>query len=102
MTTENSREQANVPPVVPSGIIPAPQAPKPRSVHLYELRICASLLLMLLIILLGIVAFLSVRPGWEQLPALWPFLFPLALPLIGLLVALSKRSYLRYVRVRQV
>ncbi|MYR92318.1 MULTISPECIES: hypothetical protein [unclassified Streptomyces] len=70
--------------------------------HLYELRICASLLLVLLIILMGIVAFLSVRPGWEQLPALWPFLFPLALPLIGLLVALSKRSYLRYVRVRQV
>ncbi|MFJ2851257.1 hypothetical protein [Streptomyces rubiginosohelvolus] len=70
--------------------------------HLYELRICASLLFVLLIILLGIVVLPTVWPGWEQLPALWPLLSPLALSLLGLLVALSKRSYLRYVRVRQV
>ncbi|MFG2767437.1 hypothetical protein [Streptomyces rubiginosohelvolus] len=70
--------------------------------HLYELRICASLLFVLLIILLSIVVLPTVWPGWEQLPALWPFLSPLALSLLGLLVALSKRSYLRYVRVRQV
>ncbi|SCD80575.1 hypothetical protein GA0115253_1018810 [Streptomyces sp. Termitarium-T10T-6] len=69
--------------------------------HLYDLRICASLLLVLLAVLLGIVAFLVVRPGWEQLTAIWPFLFPFVLPLIGLLVVLSKRSHLRYVRVRQ-
>ncbi|MER5973645.1 hypothetical protein ABT112_28650 [Streptomyces sp. NPDC002055] len=53
---------------------------------------------MLLPIPLGIVVFPTVWPGWEERPVVWP----LALPLIGLLVALSKRSYLRYIRVRQV
>ncbi|MFE6699224.1 hypothetical protein [Streptomyces sp. NPDC057718] len=57
---------------------------------------------MLLIILLGIVVLHTVWPEWERLPAFWPLLSPLVLSLLGLLVALSKRSYLRYVRVRQV
>ncbi|KOU39409.1 hypothetical protein ADK55_33355 [Streptomyces sp. WM4235] len=62
-----------------------------------ELRICASLLFVLLIIVLGIVVFPVVWPGWEALSLVWPFV----LSLIGLLVALSKRSFVRYVRVRQ-
>nr|PPQ56289.1 hypothetical protein C5F59_06060 [Streptomyces sp. QL37] len=66
------------------------------------MRICASLLVVLLIILLGIVVFPTVWPGWDQLPVVWPFLCPPVLSLVGLLVALSKRSYLRYSRVRQV
>ncbi|MFJ8676351.1 hypothetical protein [Streptomyces sp. NPDC093589] len=59
-----------------------------------------------LIVLLGIVVFPAVWPGWEHLPIVWPliapFIAPLVLPLVNVLAALSKRSYLRYVRVRTV
>lgn len=99
---ETNREQANVPPVVPSGIIPASEGLKPRGANLYELRICASLFFVLLITLVGIAVFPTVWPGREQLPVVWPLVGPFLLPLIGLLFAMSKCSYLRYVRVRQV
>ncbi|MFJ2175878.1 hypothetical protein ACIOHE_23675 [Streptomyces sp. NPDC087851] len=40
----------------------------------------------------------KVWPDLAGLPVIWPVL----LPLVGFLAALSRRSYLRYVRVRQV
>lgn len=103
MTTDNNRGLVDVAPIVPLGIIPDSETAKPVSVHRLELRVCGSLLLVLLIALLATFVTLEVSaskasPNWTALALVWP----LVLPLVGVLAALAKRTYLRYVHVRQV
>ncbi|MFD4791168.1 hypothetical protein ACFWN1_29825 [Streptomyces sp. NPDC058459] len=100
MTIWNSREQAHVPPAIHLGATRASSVRKPRTAGLLEWHLCGSFILVLVTVLVvvALIRFPAVRPGW----AWWPYVEPFIAPWIVVVIALSKRSHLRYVRVRQV
>ncbi|MFE1199567.1 hypothetical protein ACFW6E_43835 [Streptomyces olivaceoviridis] len=108
MTTDNNRGPVDVTPIVPLGIIPDSETVKPVRSDQLDLRVGGGLLLMVLIFLIILPVMLiallvillvpKLLPSWADLPVVSSFV----LSLIGGLAALLRRSYLRYVRVRQV
>lgn len=94
MTFGNNRDLSMVPPGLLSGIIPSGKRGETRSADLWDFRICSSFLVMVVVI----VVILRVCPAGAGCSAAWPVLGPVA----TLLLAVSRRSYLRYIRVRHV
>ncbi|MGY5079234.1 hypothetical protein ACWIGX_19440 [Streptomyces nigrescens] len=97
MTSEENRELALTPPEFPPGIIPARSGGETRSAALVDLRLCASLPIVIIILVPAIVVLPKVWPAVVNLPIPWPFVVCAALSLVGL----SCHSYLRIVRFRR-
>ncbi|MCB5183048.1 hypothetical protein [Streptomyces antimicrobicus] len=83
-------------PVVPLGIIPGRQGGETRSAALVDVRLCASLVIVVVLVLVGFFL-LRVYPGLMQEPGLWP----LVPPGLWALVRLSRGSFIRVVRFRR-
>ncbi|MEV7383880.1 hypothetical protein [Streptomyces lydicus] len=97
MTSGENRELALTPPEFPPGIIPALSGGETRSAALVDLRLCASLPIVIIILVAVIVLLPGAWPAVVNLPIPWPFVVCATLSLVGL----SGHSYLRIVRFRR-
>ncbi|MER7118447.1 hypothetical protein ACFQL8_09420 [Streptomyces goshikiensis] len=97
MTLGSNRRQAQAVPVVPHGIIPAPGGGETRSAALVDIQLCASLMIVFIVLVVMIVLFPWVWPTVQDNPGLWPLILPGVLSMVGL----SRRSYIRIVRLRR-
>lgn len=96
MTFGENRELAFTPPEVPLGVIPPLGGGETRSTALVDLRLCASLLVIVIVLVTPAV----LLPRWpvaEDVSGLWP----LVLSVVLILVGLSRRSYIRIVCFRR-
>ncbi|WP_432063304.1 hypothetical protein [Streptomyces sp. S1] len=93
MTSGANREPDKTPPAHPQGIIPSKDAGETSWSSLIDFRLCGSFLVVVVVTVV-IVVVLS-RPYAADF---WPFL----LPVVPVLVKVSRRSMVRVVRVYQV
>lgn len=94
MPEGKNRESASAPPEVPSGIIPTSNRGETRSAALIDLRLCASLLIVVLVVVLVLIGAWPTAEGAVGLS-------PLAAPVVLSLVGLSRRSSIRITRFRR-
>ncbi|GGX36503.1 hypothetical protein GCM10010341_67600 [Streptomyces noursei] len=97
MTIGENRELALAPPEFPLGIIPTSDGGETCSVALVDLRLCASLPIVGIIVVTAIPLLPRWWPALQNIPGLWPFVVYAVLSLVGL----SCRSYIRIVRFRR-
>ncbi|MFB6634386.1 hypothetical protein ACFCWY_31285 [Streptomyces sp. NPDC056362] len=93
MTTGANREPGKTPPAHPHGIIPSKDADETRSSSLIDFRLCGSFLL---VVVLTVVIAVVLRGPYAT--DSWPFL----LPVVVVVVNVSRRSMVRVVRVYRV
>ncbi|MFJ8697592.1 hypothetical protein, partial [Streptomyces roseolilacinus] len=92
VTKGENREWTFTPPVLPSGIIPARSDGETRNAALFDLRLCASLLIVVLVLVV------RVRPAAAMdTSGLWLLAGCVVVGVMGW----SRRSHLRVVRLRQ-
>ncbi|MGW3012732.1 hypothetical protein ACWC9R_28395 [Streptomyces sp. NPDC001219] len=96
VTSGENRELAMAPPEFPPGIIPALSGGETRSAALVDLRLCASLPIVIILVA-AIVLLPGAWPAVVKLPIPWPFVVCAVVSLVGL----SCHSYLRIVRFRR-
>ncbi|MGG2460606.1 hypothetical protein ACO0M4_12445 [Streptomyces sp. RGM 3693] len=97
MTVEENRELPLLPPGFPSVIIPALSGGETPSVALVDLHLCASLAIVVIIVVAAVVLLPSMWPAVAGVPGVWPFAMSAVVSLAGM----SCRSYLRIVRARR-
>ncbi len=84
------------PPASRKGIIPSPEGDETRSVDRWEVHLCSSLLVVVFVLVVIVVALPDLWPAIVGVPVVWP----LGARVIALLLAASRRSSVRFVRVR--
>ncbi|MGW4345360.1 hypothetical protein ACWEL8_09810 [Streptomyces sp. NPDC004690] len=107
MTTDNNRGLVEATPIVPPRIIPDSESGKPLGADHLDLRLGGGLLLLIIMVLVALpaslcaVVMIALFPEFLPSGAELPVISSFVLSLIGALTVLSRRSYLRYVRVRR-
>ncbi|MGD3109284.1 hypothetical protein [Streptomyces sp. YGL11-2] len=96
MPINKSRGSAMEPPASRKGIIPSPWSGETRSLDQWEVHLCSSLLVVVLVLVVTVVALHDRWPVIVGGSAIWP----LGVRVLGLLLVASRRSGVRYVRVR--
>ncbi|MFI1112863.1 hypothetical protein ACH4TU_33575 [Streptomyces physcomitrii] len=96
MPNGDSRDLGRCAPALPSRIIPS--CGFPETWDRSELRLSASLLVVIVILVGGVVALPVVWPTVSRFPFVWPVLVSALLSL----VAVSSQSYIRVVRTRRI
>ncbi|MFJ4868622.1 hypothetical protein [Streptomyces sp. NPDC088757] len=93
MTSGANREPVTTPPAHPQGIIPSKDAGETSWSSLIDFRLCGSFLVVVVVTVVIVVVL-----SGPYAADFWPFL----LPVMAVLVKISRRSMVRVVRVYQV